>query len=431
MVFQGCSPEFWAAYQGILLNLGASGADSAIRQINSEAVWADSNDVARLVLSVAGSRDNWTDLIDFMTLPGETRGYSTVFECACSVEGVISGAPLVDQVLSAIVRAGEFDPVQAAIRDPMTDSIGRIYARAIEKEIVRADVFAPLRAALLELRESTAGVHPLGSLRAAASRKGAGLRGIADVRAFVKAKESSPSPAWLKAVDEAGAIPFPVEPVVAAVKAAVNSGPEVDLASAIKSALDDVLEPLRITLIEIKSGVDECNGFGVLDDDGEPGSALEVFCLRWKAFRGASDPEEVDEMAAAILAGDVPKLGELISWRNAAEIQIERKALPLELRRRTKGRAGLLDVAATVGGAPLRYLLEFVRLKPTIETLRQAVATGEPDLIRPIWDRLREDIRAKRVGDLAIHGCGFPPPRRRDVAADRPAAPRTVGGTRR
>jgi hypothetical protein len=150
------------------------------------------------------------------------------------------------------------------------------------------------------------------------------------------------------------------------------------------------------------------SGFGALDVAvGTPGSALELFALRWHAFRWGSTPVETDPMAAAILAGDVPGLGDLIAGADAAKIRIDRNKLPLELSRRPKRRATLLDVAASIGGAPLRYLLEFFGLKPTIETLHQAVATGESDLIRTVWDRLSPDVRAAHVEELTMTAADF------------------------
>jgi hypothetical protein len=41
-----------------------------------------------------------------------------------------------------------------------------------------------------------------------------------------------------------------------------------------------------------------------------------------------------------------------------------------------------------VGGAPLRYLLEFFSLKPMIDTLHQAVASGDNESIHVIWSRV-------------------------------------------
>jgi hypothetical protein len=45
-----------------------------------------------------------------------------------------------------------------------------------------------------------------------------------------------------------------------------------------------------------------------------------------------------------------------------------------------------------VGGAPLRYLLEFFALTPTIDTLHQTIASGDNESIRMVWDRV--DTRA-------------------------------------
>jgi hypothetical protein len=157
----------------------------------------------------------------------------------------------------------------------------------------------------------------------------------------------------------------------------------------------------------VKSAVDESSGFGALDAAvGDPGSALEGFSLRWKAFRGTSAPGEVETMAEAILAGDVRKLGELISGSDPAGVRIDRDKLQLALPRWTKGPAQLLDIAAAVGGAPLRYQLEFFELKPTLETLYQAVATGDSDIVRTIWDRLPPDLRT-RLGELAMTAADF------------------------
>jgi hypothetical protein len=87
----------------------------------------------------------------------------------------------------------------------------------------------------------------------------------------------------------------------------------------------------------------------------------------------------------------------LIGGRDAGRIQIDVSKLPLDLPRRP-GRAtiGLLDISAVVGGAPLRYLLEFFSLKPTIDTLHQAVASGDNESIHMIWSRVETKSIANR-----------------------------------
>jgi hypothetical protein len=97
----------------------------------------------------------------------------------------------------------------------------------------------------------------------------------------------------------------------------------------------------------------------------------------------------VDEFAEAIAAGDLAKLGVLIGGRDAAEIRVDVSKLPREVPRRPhQTTIGLVDIAAAVGGAPLRYLLEFFGLKPTIHTLHQAIASGDNESIHTVFDRV-------------------------------------------
>jgi hypothetical protein len=57
----------------------------------------------------------------------------------------------------------------------------------------------------------------------------------------------------------------------------------------------------------------------------------------------------------------------------------------------------LLEIASAVGGQVLRYLLEFYQLKPGLrnDALSQAVASGEPEFIRMVWDRMDAEVRVK------------------------------------
>jgi hypothetical protein len=97
----------------------------------------------------------------------------------------------------------------------------------------------------------------------------------------------------------------------------------------------------------------------------------------------------VDEVAEAIIVTDLARLGALIGARDAGKIEVDVSKLPLDLPRRPGQKTiGLLDISAVVGGAPLRYLLEFFSLKPTIDTLHQAVASGDNESIHMIWGRV-------------------------------------------
>jgi hypothetical protein len=68
---------------------------------------------------------------------------------------------------------------------------------------------------------------------------------------------------------------------------------------------------------------------------------------------------------------------------------------------------GLLDISAAVGGAPLRYLLEFFSLKPTIDTLHQAVASGDNESIHMIWGRVDQKITSWNRGEHAKTAAEF------------------------
>jgi hypothetical protein len=98
----------------------------------------------------------------------------------------------------------------------------------------------------------------------------------------------------------------------------------------------------------------------------------------------------------------------LIGGRDAAKIRIDVSKLPLDFPRRPgQTTIGLLDISAAVGGAPLRYLLEFFSLKPTIDTLHQAVASGDNESIHMIWSRVDQKITPWTRQELAKTAAEF------------------------
>jgi hypothetical protein len=89
-------------------------------------------------------------------------------------------------------------------------------------------------------------------------------------------------------------------------------------------------------------------------------------------------------------------------------IRVDVSKLPRDLPRRPgQWTIGLLDVSAAVGGAPLRYLLEFFSLNPTIDTLHQAVASGDNESIHRIWGRVDAKSIATSRGELAKTAAEF------------------------
>jgi hypothetical protein len=136
--------------------------------------------------------------------------------------------------------------------------------------------------------------------------------------------------------------------------------------------------------------------------------SLDLFLSRWRAFRSAAPPVTVDEFVEAIVAKDLASLGALIGGRDAAKIRVDVSKLPLDLPRRPgQTTIGLLDISAAVGGASLRYLLEFFSLKPTIDTLHQAIASGDNESIHMIWSRVDQKITSWIRRELAKTAAGF------------------------
>jgi ankyrin repeat protein len=118
-----------------------------------------------------------------------------------------------------------------------------------------------------------------------------------------------------------------------------------------------------------------------------------LFSRRWGIFRGTAEPPEVDPFAAAIVELNLRGLKELIGGREPKEIVIEPEKLPLDVLRWKGKKASLISVAAAVGGEPLRYLIGFHGQRLDAMTLPQAVAFGDPETIRMVWDRSDEKER--------------------------------------
>jgi hypothetical protein len=185
-----------------------------------------------------------------------------------------------------------------------------------------------------------------------------------------------------------------------------SNGPPSD--GDVKTALSACLRPLTDIIRRAKGPVDVSRGFAVLDTAKSQRPSLDLFLSRWRAFRASARPVVVDEFAEAIVMKDLPKLGALIGGSDASKIRIDVTALPLDLPRRPgQATIGLLDISAAVGGAPLRYLLEFFSLKPTIDTLHQAIASGDNESIRMIWRRVDKKSIAWNRRQLAKTAAEF------------------------
>jgi hypothetical protein len=148
----GCAENDWAAYQDILLNLNPSNIDDATRRFNSSPAWGDGSEVARLVLSVVGTRVSWLDLVEFMMRLHLTRGYPAILGSVSRIEQSIRDPSLVHIAKDAIAGAGDGQAVRAAIQDPARRQLATVCAEAVADELQRMDDFASVRAGILALR---------------------------------------------------------------------------------------------------------------------------------------------------------------------------------------------------------------------------------------------------------------------------------------
>jgi hypothetical protein len=115
----------------------------------------------------------------------------------------------------------------------------------------------------------------------------------------------------------------------------------------------------------------------------------------------------IDPRAEAIVKGDLAALGTRTGAEGtAARVVLHADALPESLIRRPSS-CGLIDVAAAVGGEPLRYLLAFEQIAPGSEAMHQAVASGSPDSVLTIWDRLGAETRQRHKAAWAETAADF------------------------
>jgi hypothetical protein len=71
---------------------------------------------------------------------------------------------------------------------------------------------------------------------------------------------------------------------------------------------------------------------------------------------------------------------------------------------------GLLELAAAFGGEPRGYLLDVVGLPATVETLHEAVASGNVEALGRLWERVRKAERRRALSELAKRAVNYHQP---------------------
>jgi hypothetical protein len=316
----GLEGDWWIPYQEMLLGMTPSTVDEVVSKFNADSMWDDPRLMVQVVSSVAGSRKNGPELIEFMQKISDTRGYSSILSKVGEIEKLMK-APLVD---------GGFSDVIARIRKmPIDDpTVARDVAVSEVRDFIRSEAF-PGRAVISEL-------IPLMEAVTQAREEGGFPRSQAEKSAVVQesSEKDGGYPSLRKAVCEAVGFEFSAEAIATAAEAVVAAhfGEKPAADASFVPAIEVSFEPVRSGLDMVKKAVDFARGFAEFDSAcaGAPwASALDVFSRHWGIFRGTAKPPRVDPIASAIVGLDLRKLKELIGGRDPNKIKIDWKKLPL------------------------------------------------------------------------------------------------------
>jgi hypothetical protein len=150
-------------------------------------------------------------------------------------------------------------------------------------------------------------------------------------------------------------------------------------------------------------------------DAAEPASALWGFCIVLRdATRDRHDEEEDEneptptdafevKLAKSIVSDDVAETGRLLIAMDVNKTRISARNLPAKLLRKPEFGCPVLDVAVGSGAVEVtKFLLEFLRAKPTRETLKMALSSGNLELIRICWEVLPDEHEKERLDLLDV-----------------------------
>jgi hypothetical protein len=141
----------------------------------------------------------------------------------------------------------------------------------------------------------------------------------------------------------------------------------------------------------------------------EPATALWGFGVAWRSATQArhdqSRPADVFEtvLSGAIASNDVAETGRLLLSKDVNKTRIKSRNLPSKLLRQPAFGCPVLDVAVGPGAVEVvKSLLEFHEAKPTRETLKMALSSGNFELTRICWERLPDEQEKERLDLLEV-----------------------------
>jgi hypothetical protein len=108
-------------------------------------------------------------------------------------------------------------------------------------------------------------------------------------------------------------------------------------------------------------------------------------------------------LSGAIASNDEAEAGRLLMSKDVNETRTRTRNLPSKLLRKPEFGCSVLDVAVGSGAVDVaKYLLEFLQGKPTRETLKMALSSGDFELVRICWGRLTEERQRRRLDLLEV-----------------------------
>jgi hypothetical protein len=124
-------------------------------------------------------------------------------------------------------------------------------------------------------------------------------------------------------------------------------------------------------------------------EEGASAGALMNFQRFWKRWRkGRRLKGERVGVAEAAASNDVAAVGRLLMKDDTKKMRFNLRKQPKSLLRHPES-GTLLDIAVGSGSVEVtKCLLEFHGAKPTRETLKMALSSGDLELIRLMWQRL-------------------------------------------
>jgi hypothetical protein len=134
----------------------------------------------------------------------------------------------------------------------------------------------------------------------------------------------------------------------------------------------------------------------------DPAAPQLEFFDRWVGLRPAARDLHARELVELVLSGDLDRFKVAIGpdLKAVREFQICRVDLPPDLGRRPRKGCDLLTLAAGLKRtAFVKFLLSFVGLIPTFESVSAAIAAGENALVKLLFEGLPSEVQ---VGELVV-----------------------------